>query len=111
MICVKCGKEYNGEIYRTSTCDCCSDLHVCYNCKFYSSGSHYDCAETVDDIVVDKEKSNFCEYFSAGKNSINSLKTTSNLDAKLKAEALFGGEKIEETKTGKDAFDALFGGL
>lgn len=118
MICWKCGKEYDGEVHRTTVCGCGADLHSCYNCKFYLEGNHYDCAETVDDIVSDKEKSNFCDYFSAGKNSKNKSKydisssgSETGSDAKSAAEALFGGDAVKETKSGKDAFDSLFGGL
>lgn len=88
MICYKCKKELKDiSIYRTTECPSCgADLHVCKACKFYSPGSHYDCKETVEDIVTDKEKANFCDFFKAGENSSsgNSGTTTSaqaNLDA------------------------------
>ena len=56
-MCWKCGNNTNSiQIFRTTTCPSCgSDLHSCYNCKFYSSGSHYDCKETNADLVTDKE--------------------------------------------------------
>ena len=64
-MCWKCGNNTNSiQIFRTTTCPSCgSDLHSCYNCKFYSSGSHYDCKETNADLVTDKERANFCDYF------------------------------------------------
>ena len=66
-MCKKCGKPFPcGQITRSSVCEYCGrDLHSCVNCKFYSPGSHYDCHETVDELVKDKEKANFCDYFSA----------------------------------------------
>jgi hypothetical protein len=52
------------EVHRTTECPSCrADLHVCRNCAFYSPGSHWDCAETVPEGVVEKGRSNFCEYF------------------------------------------------
>lgn len=35
----------------------------CVTCKFYSKGSHYDCRENIDELVTDKERPNFCEYY------------------------------------------------
>lgn len=65
-MCKKCGKPLPSlRITRSSVCEFCGrDLHSCINCKFYSPGSHYDCHETVDELVKDKEKSNFCDWFS-----------------------------------------------
>ena len=93
MICWKCKKEINIiEIHRSSECPLChADLHSCKGCRFFSSGSHYDCKETIDELVVDKEKSNFCDFFSVNKD-INSCSDNS----KNKADAA------------KDAFNALF---
>lgn len=77
------------QINRSSVCsDCGADLHCCRNCRFYDQGSHYDCHETVDEEVRDKERANFCDWFSpnaisgthggaeaslAAKNAFNSL--------------------------------------
>jgi hypothetical protein len=53
------------EVYRSTTCSACGrDLKICLNCRFYSPGSHWDCAESVDEPVNDKEKANFCTFFS-----------------------------------------------
>ncbi len=64
-MCRKCGKPITAQsIFRSSTCDFCgADLHSCVNCRFYAPGSHYDCHETNVELVQDKEKSNFCDYF------------------------------------------------
>ncbi|MCR4790238.1 MAG: hypothetical protein K5839_04090 [Treponemataceae bacterium] len=67
-MCWKCKKNTveASSITRNSECPVChSDLHSCLNCKFYDQGSHYDCHETIDELVKDKEKRNFCDYFSA----------------------------------------------
>lgn len=53
------------EVYRTTTCPSCHrDLRICLNCRFYRPGAHYDCAETVDEPVADKERATFCSFFS-----------------------------------------------
>ena len=56
-MCWKCGKEIDVsvKIYRDSECECGADLHCCKNCKFYSQGSHYDCKESIEDFVSEKE--------------------------------------------------------
>lgn len=92
MICWKCNKEFSDfEIFRTSECPICSaDLHCCKACKFYSTGSHNDCKESSAEFVSDKEKSNFCDYYSVNKDIKKT--DTSKKDA------------------ARDAFNALFGG-
>jgi len=65
-VCYACGKALPDEleVHRATECPGCRrDLHVCRNCTFYSPGSHWDCAETVPEGVVDKERANFCDYF------------------------------------------------
>lgn len=93
MTCWKCKKEIEvSQIFRNTECPLChADLHVCKGCKFYAPGNHYDCKETVDDIITDKEKSNFCDYFSPSQiiASDNGKKSASD--------------------AARDAFNALFG--
>ncbi|MBN2109353.1 MAG: hypothetical protein JW832_18135 [Deltaproteobacteria bacterium] len=65
--CHSCKKpiETSERIGRADTCPHCgTDLHCCLNCRFYDSGSHNKCRETQAERVVDKENSNFCDYFS-----------------------------------------------
>lgn len=92
-MCWKCKKTIDAAIpvYRSSICSCGTDLHSCLNCRHYSPGSHYDCFETVEELVKDKERANFCDWFS--------VKT------------VFTAEKIDTTKTSdaKKAFNSLFG--
>ena len=93
-MCKKCGKPINQiSITRSSTCDFCgADLHSCINCKFYSPGSHYDCHENVDELIKDKDRANFCDYYSPAQIAASGEKSINDKAAKAKA-----------------AFDALFG--
>ena len=64
--CHFCGAavENPREVYRTTTCASCGkDLKICLNCRFYSPGAHWDCAESIDELVKDKDRSNFCTFF------------------------------------------------
>jgi hypothetical protein len=79
------------QVMRSSVCSSCGkDLKVCRNCRFYSPGSHWDCAETVDELVTDKEKANFCAYF---------------VFRECKPE---GDKKIKDREEAKKAFKNLF---
>lgn len=95
-MCWKCGKSIDATetIYRDSLCpECGADLHCCRNCKYYAPGSPYDCRETVQELVADKEEANFCESFSP------------------KAGSAAENKDNDEAKKARDAFNSLFGGL
>ncbi|MCQ2611180.1 MAG: hypothetical protein MJ169_05470 [Treponema sp.] len=88
MICYKCKNEINvTQISRTTECPSChADLHVCKACKFYSPGSHYDCKESIEDPVSDKDHANFCDWFklkeiTAGENDSGKDKAAAARDA------------------------------
>jgi hypothetical protein len=52
------------EVFRTSVCSKCGkDLKICLNCRFYNPGAHWDCSESIDEPVKDKDRSNFCSFF------------------------------------------------
>jgi len=74
------------------TCEQCGrDLHVCRMCRFYSPGAHWDCRETIEERVSDKERRNHCEFFMVDDRFIDtgtdqSLKTS---DSRRKFDALF----------------------
>jgi hypothetical protein len=44
---------------------CKTDLHVCKNCEFYDSNSYNECRESSADVVKEKERANFCDFFKA----------------------------------------------
>ena len=49
---------------RETRCRACGkDLHVCRQCTFYDTTKGKSCAEPVADEVRDKERANFCGYF------------------------------------------------
>jgi hypothetical protein len=64
--CHKCGTELDDEleVFRATTCPKCdADLRCCLNCTFYSPGAQWDCRETIDEPVRDKDRGNFCSFF------------------------------------------------
>jgi len=90
-MCLFCGSPLpKGKIMFRDVCpDCGKDIHTCRHCRFYKAGVYRDCAETVPEEVKDKDRNNFCEYFSPV--------------AKVEA----GGAKPVDDA--KKAFDKLFG--
>lgn len=92
--CYNCGGELPADmpIYRSSTCPSCGkEVKVCLNCRFYEPGAHWDCRETVNELVVEKDRANFCEFFAVA--TANRLKTGST----------------KATKQARSNFDRLFG--
>ena len=116
-MCKKCGKPVLvTEIFRTTTCpDCGADLHSCVNCKFYSVNSHFDCRETIQEPVVDKERANFCDFYSLnpGPFKTDDRQARAKAQAKAQAQALFGATVESSAPSDKDAaknaFNSLFG--
>ena len=95
MKCYFCGAEASEDkIYRNTLCICGKELRICLNCKFYSPGSHWDCNETISEAVRDKERANFCDWFSMADSS--------------KQKVLGEGHKTK-AKNARSDFDKLFG--
>jgi hypothetical protein len=66
MNCWKCGHrvETIERIGFHAHCPRCDRaLHVCRDCSYYDPAYNNQCRETMAERVVDKERSNFCEYF------------------------------------------------
>ena len=90
MNCAFCGNTLiiGKKLMRSDVCpDCSKDLRCCRQCKFYDLHAYNDCKEVMADRVVDKERSNFCEYFSPQGSSLG--KAGREGDAKKALEALF----------------------
>lgn len=52
------------KIGRRDTCPHCGrDLRCCKQCRFYDVHAYNACREVSAERVVDKERSNFCDYF------------------------------------------------
>jgi hypothetical protein len=96
-MCYYCGAAVpsDRQIGFGETCPVCGkDMHVCLACDFYTPGAHWDCKETIDAPVEDKEKRNFCDYFVVAPKFF--MQTSGNRAARTKAESA------------RSAFDALF---
>ncbi|MDR2073187.1 MAG: hypothetical protein LBP60_07120 [Spirochaetaceae bacterium] len=65
-MCWYCGEPVTepDPIGRSARCSCGKDLRSCRGCRFYLPGSRGDCSESGADPVSDKERGNFCDWFS-----------------------------------------------
>ena len=63
--CWYCGEQLGAlDFGRGDTCKKCGrDTRVCKACVFYDRNANNECRENQADRVVDKERSNFCDYF------------------------------------------------
>ncbi|MDR1836526.1 MAG: hypothetical protein LBQ89_02600 [Treponema sp.] len=73
---------------------CGKDLRSCKNCRFFLPGSRGDCRETSVEIQPDKERANFCDWFS--------------LDEKLRSQHAGQSKERENASSARTAFDNLF---
>ena len=83
---------------RDATCEkCCADLRCCRNCRHYDPRYHNECRETEAELVVDKQRRNFCEYFYYSAEPFAGARGTDRAAAaKAKLEALFRKREPDE---------------
>lgn len=90
--CYQCGKTVKLEnkiSFREECPHCSTDLHICFNCRFYDKSAYNECRESSAEKVKEKGKNNYCEYFESLCKE-NNLSGLSGREAQLKAaEALF----------------------
>ena len=87
--CFKCSQvtSFSGGVGFRDDCEHCGeDVHVCLNCRFYDPGAYNECKESSAEVVRDKERANFCEYFQSGSGAGGQQKKDELLAA---AESLF----------------------
>lgn len=90
LSCFNCGKEIflSGIVGRRDECaHCHADVHVCRNCEHYDPKVYNECREPSAEVVREKDRANFCDYFSARKGGSGGVDKAAALRAA--AEALF----------------------
>jgi hypothetical protein len=65
LLCWSCGKPTGmTKVGRSDECpNCLAPLRCCRGCRHFDPTRKFQCRETVDHNVVEKEKSNFCDSF------------------------------------------------
>jgi hypothetical protein len=90
--CHRCQKELTikDRIGRAETCPSCgADLKCCRNCVFHDAGVYNQCREPQAERVLEKERSNFCDYFLFRSGDHNRPEPDKKSDPKSKLESLF----------------------
>lgn len=90
VICFNCNKEisFSANIGRRDECPHCrADVHVCKNCEHYDPKAYNECRETMADVVREKDRANFCDFFTPRKGGVGVVDKAAAL--KAAAEALF----------------------
>ncbi len=73
--------------FREECPHCRSDIHVCKNCSHYDANVYNECKETSADVVREKERSNYCDFFELALGKTAQLDKAAAL--KAAADALF----------------------
>ena len=94
MNCWHCGAEIEVKErvgFRDGCIKCDRPLHVCRNCGFYDPTFHNQCRETQAEMVADKERANFCEFFAPRQPgaAVSGAKRPPQSDARSRLDALF----------------------
>jgi hypothetical protein len=98
-MCWYCGSPVTAgdPIGRSARCpDCGKDLRVCRHCARFLPGSRGDCSESQATPEPDKERANFCDWFS--------------LAPGFRQSGSGAADRRGAADSAKSAFDSLFGG-
>jgi hypothetical protein len=74
--------------------NCGKDLRCCKHCRFFLQGAQGDCRETSAEKQTDRERANFCDWFS--------------LDKKFRSQTQGQTKEQSKASASRAAFDDLF---
>ena len=94
MQCWKCGAELKNLLLPFSRYEECSkcraDLHVCLSCRHYDPAAADACREHRADFALDKDKANFCDFFTVHSKAYRPLDTAAAQKARAALADMFG---------------------
>lgn len=95
FVCRACGREtlIGDVVGRRDNCDHCgAALRSCIQCRHHDEAYSNDCRETQAEVVPDKEKANFCDFYqpAQGGTEAGGSAEVSKSEAEKKWEELFG---------------------
>lgn len=92
--CWRCGTALDTSappLAREEVCPACdADLHVCRQCRFFNPAVSDACDEPLAGGVGNKERANFCGYFTPASPRAGRTDATANARAREELAALFG---------------------
>jgi len=95
-VCAQCKKDFHltGSIGRGDTCPFCgADLRCCLNCRHYDTAAYNQCREPNAERVLEKDRSNFCDFFSVAAAPSDHKTTTPPSPKANPLDALFNKTK------------------
>ena len=118
LTCWKCGASLAAvpvPFARVAECaQCRADLHVCWMCEFFDPGVRRGCREPVAEEVSDRERANFCGYFTPVAGLGPGVVDGASSSARAELERLFdlpaaGTSSPGDADEARRRLDALFG--
>ena len=118
LACWKCGAslaEVPVPFARVAECPRCrADLHVCRMCEFFDPRVRRGCKEPVADEVSDRERANFCGYFTPAAGLGPGMEDRASQAARAELDGLFGLTSSSTASPGdadeaRRRLDELFG--
>lgn len=93
--CWSCGAGLTGlDFGRESRCPSCDKpTHCCRNCRLYAPGRANECLEPQVERVIEKARSNFCEWFEPARTPSPASSAPDGDALRSAAEALFRSGK------------------
>ena len=119
LTCWKCGAslaEVPVPFARVAECpECRADLHVCRMCEFFDPGVRRGCREPVAEEVSDRERANFCGYFTPVAGADPGVEDGASRAARAELDRLFdlpspGAAAPGDADEARRRLDELFGG-
>lgn len=106
LVCWRCGAsiaDWPLPLSRTAECkQCRADLHVCKLCEYFDPRLGKQCREPIAEEVQNKDRANFCGYFSAKANAFHPADHHAQHAARAQLDTLFGATPVAQA----DACDA-----
>jgi len=96
IVCYRCGESLAAlslPLSRRDQCPACAaDLHVCRMCSNFDTRVARQCREDGADDVTDKERPNFCDWFSPSPDAFDPHRKSAADEAAAALDALFGND-------------------
>lgn len=96
ILCYRCGGSLamlSLPFSRRDECPHCENyLHVCKMCRLYDVSATRQCLEDDAEDVKEKDRLNFCDYFSPSESAFDPQRKSAADKAATELEALFGDD-------------------
>ena len=66
LLCWNCGRPtgITQKVFRNDECpNCMASLRCCRGCRHFDPMRRYQCRETIESPIRDKEKPNYCDFY------------------------------------------------